>query len=103
MRPPQEKSELIYGGERIQLYRVAVPTQTGGTAYKEFVAHPGAAVILPLLDDGSVCLIKNWRYSAQVKLLELPAGTLTKDEDPLPAAQRELAEETGYTASPGSC
>jgi ADP-ribose pyrophosphatase len=94
----EEKRELLYDGERVQLYRVRVQKPTGGFAEKEFIAHPGAAVILPIVNDGRVCLIKNWRYSAGQTLLELPAGTLGKNEDPLVAAQRELTEETGYTA-----
>lgn len=93
-----EKS-LIHAGTRISLYHVEVPTSQGGSETKEFVSHPGAVVILPVLDDGSVCLIKNWRYSAGKVLWELPAGTLEPGEPTLPAALRELKEETGYTAS----
>lgn len=90
--------QLIHHGQRIDLYHVEVPSRKGGTENKEFVDHPGAVVILPLLADGSVCLIKNWRYSADSTLWELPAGTLERGEQTLPAAQRELQEETGYAA-----
>lgn len=62
------------------------------------VVHPGAVTILPLLPDERVCLIRNYRHSVRQTLLELPAGTLETDEDPLVAAHRELEEETGYRA-----
>jgi ADP-ribose pyrophosphatase len=55
-------------------------------------------VLLPLLDDGRVVLIHNFRITAEEHLIELPAGTLEPNEDPLAAAHRELAEETGYRA-----
>lgn len=92
------RRELIYHGQRIDLYHVAVSSRKGGTENKEFIDHPGAVVILPVLADGSVCLIKNWRYSADTILWELPAGTLERGEQTLFAAQRELQEETGFTA-----
>ncbi len=61
------------------------------------VLHPGAVAILPLLEDGSVCLLKNHRFIFQTELWEIPAGTLEPNEHPDLAALRELAEETGYT------
>jgi ADP-ribose pyrophosphatase len=60
--------------------------------------HPGAAVILPLVDDDHVCLIKNYRIAVSEELIELPAGTIDRSEDPLDTARRELLEETGYRA-----
>jgi ADP-ribose pyrophosphatase len=62
------------------------------------VVHPGAVVILGLLADGKVLLIRNRRYTVDETLLELPAGTLEKNEDPMNCAGRELLEETGYLA-----
>ncbi len=94
----QPARQLIHQGRRIDLYHVQVPRHDGGVESKEFVDHPGAVVILPILADGSVCFIHNWRYSAGKTLWELPAGTLERGEQTLPAAQRELQEETGYTA-----
>lgn len=64
----------------------------------DIVVHPGAAVILPLLPDGQVVLIHNYRVAAGGELLELPAGTLDPGEAPEVCAARELAEETGYRA-----
>ena len=90
--------ELLHRGERINLYQIEVPGRNGSLVKKDLVEHPGAVVILPLQEDGQVCLIRNWRYSAGEALWELPAGTLEFGEPTLPAAQRELQEETGYQA-----
>lgn len=62
------------------------------------VCHPGSVVLLPYLADGRVLLVRQYRHAARQALWELPAGTLEPGEDPLDAAQRELAEETGYRA-----
>jgi ADP-ribose pyrophosphatase len=65
---------------------------------KVTVQHPGAVTILPILDDGRVCLIRNYRVAVGKTLVELPAGTLEPGEDPAETARRELVEETGYAA-----
>lgn len=62
------------------------------------IQHPGAVVILPLLNPAEICLIKNLRRTVGRTLIELPAGTIESNEPPLQTAYRELAEETGYTA-----
>lgn len=62
------------------------------------VVHPGAAVILPLLPDGRMVLVYNYRRTVEKELLELPAGTLETGEKPIETAARELEEETGYRA-----
>ncbi len=64
----------------------------------DIVVHPGAAVILPLLPDGRVLLIQNYRIALGRELLELPAGTLDPSETAEACAARELTEETGYRA-----
>ncbi len=66
---------------------------------REVVRHPGAVTILPVFDDGRVCLIRNYRVAVDEELIELPAGTLEPDEDPRTTAERELIEETGYRAA----
>jgi ADP-ribose pyrophosphatase len=71
--------------------------ETGNEFRRELCVHPGAVVILPFLAD-KVLLIRNYRYAAQNTLIELPAGTLEKGEDPMNCAGRELLEETGYLA-----
>ncbi|MFI4873948.1 MAG: NUDIX hydrolase [Blastopirellula sp. JB062] len=65
---------------------------------RDVVRHPGAAVILPLVDDERICLIRNYRVAVDKTLIELPAGTLEPKEPPAETAARELAEETGYVA-----
>lgn len=79
------------------VYREQV-TADGKRHPRQVVHHPGAVVLLPLLDDGRVVLIRNYRIAAGEALIELPAGTLDPGEEPLEAARRELAEETGYRA-----
>ena len=66
---------------------------------RETVQHPGAVTILPVFDDGRVCLIRNYRVAVDKTLVELPAGTLEPGEDPEMTAGRELIEETGYRAA----
>jgi ADP-ribose pyrophosphatase len=66
---------------------------------REIVVHKGSAVIVPLFDDGTIALVRQYRYAAEKFLLEVPAGTLNKDEDPELGAIRELEEEIGVRAS----
>lgn len=93
-KPP----ELLLTTSRFRVERVEQPTAGGGVRAREVVRHPGAVVILPLLDGDGVCLIENYRISVNQTLLELPAGTLEVGEDPAVCAARELEEETGYRA-----
>ena len=67
-----------------------------GMVVRDLVVHPGAVLIVPVLSSGEVVLIRNFRYAAGQKLLELPAGTLEPPEPPIKCAARELEEETGY-------
>jgi ADP-ribose pyrophosphatase len=93
-----QDTELLLSTPRFEVVRKTAVMPGGGVATREIVHHPGAVVILPLLDDGRICLIDSFRISLQRRLVELPAGTLEPGEEPLPAAQRELIEETGYRA-----
>jgi ADP-ribose pyrophosphatase len=91
--------EVMYTGRKI---RVAVDTTTapdGHPVRRDVVLHPGAVAILPVVDDGHVCLLRNQRPAVGETLLEIPAGTLEPGEAPPAAAVRELAEETGYQAA----
>ncbi len=102
--------QLLYHGTRVDLVLRTVTTNTGKSSTREVCLHPGAVIILPVLDDGRFVLIRNRRHTVNETLLELPAGTLeyavpTADshpgdatEDPAHCAARELTEETGYTA-----
>ncbi len=89
------EKQVLYDGERVRL-EVHHLISEGVRYKKEVVVHPGAVVIVPLLPDGRVILTRNRRYALGQVLIELPAGTLEKNEDPMNAAGRELLEETGY-------
>jgi ADP-ribose pyrophosphatase len=90
--------EVVYRGRKIE---VALETGTGADGRpfrRDVVLHPGAVAILPLVDAQHVCLLRNRRPVVGETLWEIPAGTLEPAEAPEAAAQRELAEETGYRA-----
>ena len=93
------ESSVLLVTPRFTVVRESHPTSRGGVRTREIVRHPGAVVILPLLDDGRVCLIRNYRVSVKQTLIELPAGTLEPPEEPIVTAERELTEETGYRAA----
>jgi ADP-ribose pyrophosphatase len=91
--------QTIYVGKKVRLeVRHLENEATGARLLQEVVVHPGAVVILPLQKDSTVVLIRNRRHSIGEVLLELPAGTLEKGEDPMNCAGRELLEETGLLA-----
>jgi ADP-ribose diphosphatase len=89
---------ILFQGHRFRVERAIQVTADGVEHLREVVRHPGAVVILPLLDDGRLCFVQNYRVAVDQTLIELPAGTLEPGEDPAQAAARELAEETGYRA-----
>ena len=99
MREIRLDGRKVFSGRvvRLEVDRVRMPD--GGESVREVVRHRGAAVVLPILDDGRVVLVRQFRYPVGETLLELPAGTLEPGEDPLVCAARELTEETGYTAT----
>src|SRR5260370_30151586 len=92
-------STPIYDGNFLKVRSDTVRLPNGGQAVREYFNHPGAAVILPLFDDGSVLLERQFRYPVGQHFYELPAGKLEPDEPPLETAKRELVEETGYVAA----
>ena len=92
-------TEVLFQGIRFRVERAIQVTPDGQQHAREVVRHPGAVVILPRLDDGRLCFVRNFRVAVDQTLVELPAGTLEPDEEPAATALRELAEETGYRAS----
>lgn len=91
------EKQVLYQGDRIRL-EVHHLMSEGVRFRKEVIVHPGAVVIIPVLDKEKVLLIRNRRYALDKILIELPAGTMEKNEDPINCAGRELLEETGYLA-----
>lgn len=91
--------ELVYEGSFLKVDKDLVSLPDGHTATREYIRHPGAVVIIPVFDDGRILLEKQFRYPLQQTFIEFPAGKIDAGEDPLLCAQRELREETGYSAS----
>jgi ADP-ribose pyrophosphatase len=99
LREERIAGEDIYGGIFLKMKRDRVSLPNGQKAVREYLTHPGAVAIVALLDDGRVLLERQYRYPIAKACIEIPAGKLDPNEDPLLCAQRELAEETGYTAT----
>ncbi len=89
----------IYTGKVITLNVDTVQLPNGVTVDLETIRHPGAAAVVPVKDDGTVVLIRQFRHAAGGFIYEIPAGKLASGEDPLHCASRELEEEVGYRAS----
>jgi ADP-ribose pyrophosphatase len=90
--------EVKYQGKKIKVVLETTIGRDGQPVQRDLIWHPGAAAILPLTEDGRVCLLRNYRPALGQRLWEIPAGTLEPGESPAAAAARELAEETGYRA-----
>ena len=91
--------DVAYDGGFLKVSRDRVSLPNGATTFREYIKHPGAVVVLAILDDGSVLLERQFRYPLGRVFIELPAGKIDPGESTLACAKRELQEETGYTAS----
>ena len=92
-------SENVFDGVLLHVRKDEVELPNGHTATREWIEHPGASSIIPLLPDNQIILVRQFRYPVGQVTLEVPAGKLdVEGEDPLECAKRELSEETGYTA-----
>ena len=89
-------SEQKFSGRLIDLYLDQVKLPNGETTTREWIDHPGAVCLIPILPDGKICLIRQFRYGPGEEFIEIPAGKLDAGEAPLDCAYRELEEETGY-------
>lgn len=92
------RRETIFEGRVITVTRDEVRLENGASSTREVVRHHGGACVAALTDDGQLYFVRQFRYAYERELLELPAGKLEAEEDPFPAAQRELSEEVGVTA-----
>jgi ADP-ribose pyrophosphatase len=90
--------QVLLKCSRFSVHALEVRDRQGQSRTKEVIRHPGAVVLLPVLQDGRVVMIENHRHSVGQTLLELPAGTIEIGEPPESTAGRELIEETGYHA-----
>lgn len=97
-RQNRQSTRRIHEGHIINLRMDTVRTPDGHEATREVVEHNGGVVIASLTAEQKVVLVKQYRYSIDRDLLELPAGRIEANEDPFPAARREFTEETGYFA-----
>ena len=95
---PEEtlESETAFSGKLIDVRRDTVRLPNGRTATREIVEHPEVVAILPLLDDGRIVMVRQYRKAVDRILLEVPAGGIDGEESPEHAVRREMKEETGY-------
>jgi ADP-ribose pyrophosphatase len=98
LREDRISGEDIYGGIFLNMKRDQVRLPDGQQAAREYLTHPGAVAIVAILDDGRILLERQYRYPIAKACIEIPAGKLEIGENHLLCAQRELEEETGYTA-----
>ena len=103
MSDPLEETELfseaVFRGHLLHVRRDRVALPNGTQTGREYILHPGAVLVIPILDDGSLLFERQFRYPLRRSFLELPAGKIDPNETPLETGKRELLEETGYTAN----
>ena len=98
LREKTVSSEPLFQGHFLKAVRDHVQLPDGGHATREFIIHPGAVMVVPMLDDGRVVVERQYRHPVDRVMIEFPAGKLDPGEDHLACARRELREETGYSA-----
>jgi ADP-ribose diphosphatase len=91
--------EAVFDGKLLHVRRDTVRLPDGTLATREYIVHPGAVLIIPVLPDGRLVIVRQFRYPLDRILIEFPAGKLDPGEAPLATAQRELREEAGYAAA----
>jgi len=97
LKETQLSTKQVYSGSFLDVRKDEVELPNGKTSTREWIKHPGAACIIPVLPDGKIALIKQYRYPVKRELIELPAGKLDSGEEPEECAKRELEEEIGYS------
>lgn len=93
------RSTTLVEGRMLKAKHDEVSLPDGNAAFREYVLHPGAVLIVPLLSNGNLVLERQFRYPVGQVFIELPAGKIDPNEDVLATGKRELLEETGYTAT----
>lgn len=91
-------SATLHEGEIFRLVRENVTLENGVTVDLDIIHHPGASAIVPLTENNTLLMIKQYRHAMGGFIWEIPAGTLDPDETPVLCAKRELVEETGFSA-----
>lgn len=98
LRERCSSSREVYRGHFLEVYRDEIVLPDGGHTGREYMRHPGAVMIVPLLDDGRLVMERQFRYPLDRAMLEFPAGKLEPGEPGIVCGVRELFEETGFTA-----
>ncbi len=91
-------TEEVFKGQFLKVQRDQVALSTGAQSVREYITHPGASMVIPVLADGRVLMIHQFRYPLKKVFIEFPAGKIDIGENTLQTAHRELKEETGCTA-----
>ncbi len=92
-------SKHVFDGKLLQVYVDDVQLPDGTTSTRDWIKHPGASSVVPVFEDGTIMLLKQFRYPPRKIFIEVPAGKLDEGESPAKTAERELLEETGISCS----
>ena len=99
LKEEEIEGKIVYSGDLLEVHRDKVLLPNGKKSYREWVNHPGAVCCIPILPNGDIVMVRQYRHSVSNEVLELPAGKIDKGERPEDCAHRELEEETGYKAN----
>ena len=93
------RAEAVWQGRFLDVRRDTVALPNGAQTTREYIVHPGAVMVVPMLDDGRLVMERQFRYPLRLVMLEFPAGKIDDGESPFVCGVRELEEETGYRAA----